>query len=517
MGSGIWVLACLVPRAGSQVARGGLIVRSVPRAGLLPLYDLLNMYIRSLVLLLLLSAPVSGQQGFTVLPQAISLAGPGARARVLVQVTLPAGDPHVVALAEQLTDGVSFELANPAVARIENQQVVGLAAGATELLVRVDGHERVGRIPVIVRAEDQAHSAEFTAHVQSILSRQGCNSGACHGALAGKGGFVLSLLGYDAAADHFAITSQDRGRRIEPAQPTQSLLLSKPSMELPQKGGVRLEPQSPDYQILAQWIAAGSPGPRPEDARLLGIEVLPSSVRQRTGDEQELIVRAHYADGRTEDVTHWARFSSANEAVAEVDAAGRVRMVGQGRGAIVAWFASRIAIASIDVPFARPEPAPTEPVTDAAAALAGFVPHNFIDQILADEWLALGLAPSPPCDDATFLRRAHLDATGALPTAEEVLSFLKDDDPHKRARLVDRLLSSQEFVDYWAYRWSDLLLVNGNLLRPKAVEAFYKWIREQVQQNTPWDQFARAIVLGAGRQPGAGRTTSTPFISRPKR
>lgn len=513
------------------------------------------------------------EQDFLVVPQAISLDGPDAMARFQVLGVLPNSDKGNPTFTGPLTNkslsqnfstpspyplprsggegsGIGFwyhaHVADSSIARVEGQQIVAVGNGATEMLVRVGDLPRVARVPIIVRHVDQPKRWQFNAHVQSVLTRQGCNSGACHGALAGKGGFRLSLLGYDSSSDHFTITAQDNGRRVEPADPTASLLLSKPTMRVPHQGGLKLDEHSAEFQILAQWIAAGSPGPLPEDAALMSIEVLPDSLRLQTNNQQDLIVRAHYQDGRIEDVTGWAKFSSSNEAVVKVDRSGKISVIGPGRGAIVAWFASRIAMVTIDVPYSMPQDSNLA-ATDSSAAhetkslspnpfnrfggegkvrglsssgigsklhdvnlaigdLNDFVPVNFIDEILMEEWRSLGLAPSPGCDDATFLRRAHLDTTGTLPSADEVVDFLKAEAPDRRSQLVDRLLASREYVDYWSYLWSDLLLVNGNLLRPQAVEAFYGWIRSQVEQNTPWDQFARSIVLAKGSSIQQGAT-----------
>lgn len=338
---------------------------------------------------------------------------------------------------------------------------------------------------------------EFDAHVQPILTRAGCNGGACHGALAGKGGFRLSLRGYDSQADHFAITRQDHGRRIEPADPGRSLLLAKPSVLVSHRGGLRLKEGSRDYKILAEWIAQGAVGPRSDDRKLTSIELLPGEARLKPNDSVNLVVQARYSDGQVEEVTHWTKFSSTNEAVAQIDENGRVKVLGFGKGALVAWFSSRVAIASIVVPYDR---------QISLAAYSDFQPRNFIDDILLDEWKALHLAPSPGCSDATFLRRAYLDTTGTIPTPDQVRGFLGDVRADRRERLIEELLNSHAYVDYWSYRWSDLLLVNGTLLRPDAVASFYKWIRRNVEQNTPWDQFAGQIVLARGESLTDGAT-----------
>lgn len=423
-----------------------------------------------------------------VLPQAIELTGQESIATVLVQVQ------HDHQIGEQITDA-QLSIADEEVARLVDGRVVAAGDGTTELVVRTALGN--ARIPITVQGCDKSQSWQFEAHVQSILARQGCNSGACHGALAGKGGFRLSLRGYDSRADHFTMTREDRGRRIEPADPGQSLILAKPSMLIPHKGGLRLEENSADYKVLAEWIAGGAPGPKDDDAPLERVEVLPTDMRLQQDSEQDLIVRAHYRDGRIEDVTRWAKFSSANERVAEVDEAGSIRIVGSGKGAIVAWFGSRIAIASIVVPYENEV---------KAVAYQDFNPANLIDEILLEEWKALNLAPSPGCSDETFLRRVYLDATGTLPTPNKVREFIGNTDDSRRSQVIEQLLASEAYVDYWSYQWSDLLLVNGNLLRPDAVAAFYKWIRKKVEVNAPWDEFAREIVLAKGESLEQGAT-----------
>ncbi len=446
-----------------------------------------------------LSISLAQAEEIRVFPAKISLTGPQSSGRFIVQ------NAAEEIVGSQLHNGLRFETTDHTIATVNQDRVIASADGQTELLIlRAD--TILARIPVEVAATDEPQRWQFDAHVQSILSRQGCNSGACHGALSGKGGFRLSLRGYDSVADHFAITRQDHGRRIEPADPGRSLFLAKPSLLLPHKGGLRLQPDSDDYRVLAAWIAAGSPGPQASqtteqdaiaNAPLERIEVLPAEVRLALTDKQQLIVRAHYADGRCEDVTHWAKFTSANEVVAQVNEDGRLNVVGPGKGAIAVWFGSRIDIASVVVPF-------TQTVNDTL--YQDFVPANLIDEILLTEWKSLGLTPSPGCSDETFVRRAFIDATGTIPSADQVREFLGDTRPDRRARLVDQLFSTSVYVDYWSYQWSNLLLLNGNLLRPEAVAAFYKWIRQQVEANTPWDQFARQIVTAKGESTEQGAT-----------
>lgn len=344
---------------------------------------------------------------------------------------------------------------------------------------------------------NQHQQWEFTRHVVPILSRQGCNSGACHGALAGKGGFKLSLRGYDPQGDYYAITQHGKGRRISLTDPGTSLLLAKPSGALPHKGGLRLDPESKDYAIIAEWITAGIPGPTADDPTLLRIEVSPDQVTLTPNDEQQLTVRAVYSDGRTEDVTAWAKFSSSNDPVATVDDQGLIRVMGPGQGAIVVWFSSQLVLSRIVVPY--PHDIPDEVYESLTAA-------NFIDQHVNAKLRQLHLAPSPRADDLTFLRRVYLDTIGTLPTRQEINEFLEDPATCKRENVINELLHRPEFVDYWTYRWSDMLLINGKRLRPDAVKAYYAWIRQHVERNTPWDEVVREVLTATGSSHQQGAT-----------
>jgi len=337
----------------------------------------------------------------------------------------------------------------------------------------------------------------FTLDVVPILSKAGCNGGGCHGALAGKGGFRLSLFGYDPAADHRAITRDALGRRVDRADPGASLLLAKPTTAVAHKGGRRLDPESPDYALLAAWIGAGCPGPDAAGPRLERVEASPGEVTLAPGATAPLTVTATYSDGSRRDVTRHARFAATDEAVATVDPAGIVTVVGPGAGAVTAWYSSRVAVARIVVPFPNDVP---------AAAFTAAPRANVIDDLVLEQLAALRLEPSPPCDDATFVRRAFLDTIGRLPSPEEVRRFLADTAPGKHERLVELLLARPEFVDYWAWKWSDLLLVTGSKLRPAAVAAYHRWIRDRVADGTPWDELVRRVVTAKGSSAVDGAT-----------
>lgn len=420
--------------------------------------------------------------------------------------------------AEIPSEQIRWKIINPEIARYESGRVIPVKDGLTSLVAQWISPEGVGyvdAIPIRVVDADKPAEWEFKHHVQAVLARAGCNSGACHGALAGKGGFRLSLRGYDAVADHFTITTQDRGRRIELAEPAKSLLLTKPSEGVPHKGGLKLPADSYNYRVIADWIAAGAliePNTASPDiaaapdnsvisdsapVKLERIEVLPGRVIMRQGDSQQAIVLAHYSNGRTEDVTHWAKFSASDESVCQVDENGKVTIVGYGEGAIVVWYDSRLVLSRITVPF------PNEVVETQFATLQT---GSLIDRAVSQQLRELRLPPSPLCSDSEFIRRAYLDTIGMLPTTAEVKSYVESVESNKREQLVDQLLSRPEFVDYWSYKWSDILMINGTLLRPEAIKAYYQWVRGSVEKNTPWDQFVQEVVTAKGNSLDQGAT-----------
>jgi hypothetical protein len=338
-------------------------------------------------------------------------------------------------------------------------------------------------------AEVQPATPSFRNHIIPLMTKVGCNSGACHGALAGKGGFKLSLRGYDPSADYFVMTQQALGRRVNLIEPASSLLLLKPTLTISHGGGQKLQVGSPDYQILANWMAAGAPRPREDDPRIQRLEVAPRSALMKPKDSLQLNVRAWYSDGHAEDVTKWAKFNSTEDLVATVDQLGEVSVAGHGEAAITVWYSNRVATCTITSPL--PTAVDSRVFTTSARM-------NYIDDLVLKKLEALHITPSPLCTDAEFLRRAYLDAAGILPTPEELQKFLADPAPDKRARWIDALLDRPEYVDYWAYKWSDLLLVSTHRLPQAAVWAFHRHIRQSVADNKPWDRFAREIVTASG-------------------
>jgi Protein of unknown function (DUF1553)/Protein of unknown function (DUF1549)/Bacterial Ig-like domain (group 2) len=342
-----------------------------------------------------------------------------------------------------------------------------------------------------------ADAPSFRNEVQPILARFGCSSGACHGAAAGQGGFRLSLRGYDDDGDYISIVKSAQGRRINIDDPARSLFLLKSAKTIPHKGGERFKMDSPEYALLAEWIAHGAPGPKADEARITKIEVAPKNAVLKPGQTQPIKVTAFFDDGSQQDVSRWAKYTAGNTAVATVDDFGVVKVTGHGEGTITAWYLSRLDIGTVTAPYAAPV---------AADRFTALQPRNFIDERVVEKLRELNLPPSDRCTDEEFIRRAFIDTIGVLPKSEEVRAFLAETTPDKRDKLIESLLSRPEFVDYWAYKWSDLLLVNSDKLPVQPMWSYYQWIRRQVELNTPWDEMVRDLMTTTGStlENGAG-------------
>jgi hypothetical protein len=351
---------------------------------------------------------------------------------------------------------------------------------------------------VTVQKPDPRHAANgsapsFRNAVEPVLTKMGCNSGACHGASAGKGGMKLTLRGYDPDTDHAVLTHQAGGRRVSPMEPARSLMLLKPTASVPHGGGQRFPVNSPEYRRLATWIGAGAPPPRPDDPQMVGLDVFPQSATLKPGDAQQILVRARFSDGHAEDVTRWVKFGTSDSGVAAVDDSGRATVQGPGEAAITVWYLSRVTFARISSPF------PGVRASRSAAILPNTARGSLIDARVQAKLQALNIPSSGRCTDEEFIRRASLDAAGILPTAAEVQRFQASQPASaRRQRLIDGLLERPEFVDFWAYKWSDLLLVSSREMPSRSMRAFYNWVRQSVAENKPWDRFAREIITASG-------------------
>ena len=419
-------------------------------------------------------------EAIQIVPDKIQLNGSLARQAILVERVV--GGSFVGEV-----ENFDLESSDTNVVRVEGGALVSVKNGKASISAK--SGDLVAKVEVTVTGVERPVEYSFRNHVQPIMARMGCSSGACHGAAAGQNGFRLSLRGYDDDGDYLSLTRHAFGRRIVPADPARSLLLLKPTGAVPHKGGTKFDTNSLEYRYVVEWIASGAPGPKKEDPRIEKLEVLPKQVVLKPGGKQQFLVRAFFNDGHVEDVTRWAKFSAANASVAAIDENGTVQVMGHGEGAITAWYLSRIDFATVTVPFTNDIPAATFVNSPRA---------NFIDHLVLQKLQNLKAAPSGRSSDEEFIRRVFLDTAGILPSPEEVRNFLTDPSATKRKQLIDSVLKRSEFVDYWAYKWSDVLLVQSKVLKGPAMWSYYNWIRNQVAANVPWDKMVRQLVTAQG-------------------
>ena len=425
-----------------------------------------------------------------ILPSSITITGPRYSQRLLVEGTF--ADGH----QEELTSRATLLISDAKVAKMDSgDMVLPLGDGQATITATLQGHRATTSL--IVKNYWTASAWSFRNDVLPVMTKVGCNSGPCHGAAAGKNGFKLTLRGYDPVADYYTLTHQADARRTDRMEPAKSLILLKPTLTVPHGGGRRFDVGSPEYKVMAGWIAQGMPAPRDSDALVTEIKVLPGEASLRPGAEQQLIVTAVYSDGHTADVTRWAKFDSGDEGVASVDNGGHVIMHGYGEAPVTVWYQSHVTFSRLRIPF----PHRLEQTVFTKAPH-----HNSIDDFILKHLAVLHIPPSPSATDAEFMRRAYLDAAGILPKPSEVEAFLNDTSPDKRNQLIDSLMKRPEFVDYWAYKWSDLLLVSSNHLSSDEMWSYYNWIRSSVASDKPWNKFASEIITATGNtiENGAG-------------
>lgn len=413
-----------------------------------------------------------------VLPPRIKLNGPSATQRLVVVGVLAGGEER------DLTGEASFRSEGELTARVDASGVVRpVADGTVEIEVRVGSAS--ARVPVEVTGAAATRRVSFRNEIIPVLTKLGCNQGACHGSQHGKGGFKLSLLGFEPEPDFTAIVKSAEGRRVTPFAPEESLLLLKPTLLVAHGGGKKMEPESPEYQLIRLWLEQGAPGPAKDDPTVTAVKVLPERRLLGTDEAQRLVVLAIYSDGTVRDVTDRAKYDTLNEGVAKVDGKGLARTAGQGETNIMVRYQGHAAMARLTVPYAHDKP-------------FEYLASNVIDDKAAAKWRALGLVPSGLCSDAEFIRRVMLDLIGTVPSPGEVEDFLADTRPDKRARLIDRVLDRPEYVDYWSLKWGDLLRVSTDKLGAQGMLAFNLWLRNAFRANTPISRMVEELITAQG-------------------
>ena len=386
-----------------------------------------------------------------------------------------------------LSDEATFTSDSPIVTVDADRFVTPKQAGDGSVTIAAAGKE--AKLPVTVRNAEEP-PVRFTRDVMPMLASVGCNAGTCHGAAKGKNGFKLSLRGYDPEFDYNALVNELQGRRVNRVEPAKSLMLLKPTTQVPHEGGHVLQVGTRRYNVLLEWITQGAKyEPDPGTARPVSLELLPKEAAlDLPGRTQRLIVLAHYPDGSVRDVTRDAVMSSNSIEIAAIKG-NEITGLRRGEASILVRYEGNYAALNVSIMGDR-----------TGFVFAPMPQYNFVDQFINAKLDKMKILPSEECSDADFVRRIYLDLTGLVPTAEQARKFVEDTAPsqEKRKKLVDELLGGKDFVDFWSNKWADLLQCNSKTLGEEGVWVFREWLREAVAQNMPYDQFARTLVTAEG-------------------
>ena len=408
--------------------------------------------------------------------EAVKLVGPHASHQLVV--TAASGD---------VTHDVEFTIEPEGIIKIDSTGFVRPQSNGTASVTATLEGAASKPLAVSVERFGEEIPISFANDIVPFLTRFECNSGGCHGKAEGQNGFRLSLLGYEPPEDYEYLVKESRGRRIFRAAPEHSLLLLKGSGELPHRGGSRMDRDSEAYKTIVRWIKQGLPYASKDDPGVERITVSPKDCLTRPKARQQLQVTAHFTNGTTRDITRVVQYESKDDEMATADEHGLVTMKERtGSTSIMIRFQEHVDVFRATIPLGAP--------TDNFPA-----PSNFIDERILAELKTLGLPPSELSDDATFVRRVSLDIAGRLPTLEESNTFTADASADKRAKLIDKLLASPAYADYFAGKWSAILRNKRKDDKEKrGTYAFHSWIRSSLNTNRPYDEIVRELITATG-------------------
>ena len=420
-------------------------------------------------------------ESISVHPKWLVLRHADASAQVVVTARLEDGS------AVDVTRQAKFGLENgEARIRIEDARVYGLRNGRVRVPVHAAGLST--SLSVTVSRSEEPRVASFLYDTLPALTKQGCNSGGCHGAPSGKAGFRLSLFAYDPELDRQTMMREAFQRRIDLQNPAASLILRKPLTVVPHGGGERLRVDDPAYRRLYEWIDQGCPQEEESVPTCVGLEIFPEKRLLRyPAVEQQLVARARFSDGTSRDVTDIAVYSSSDDGLASVDLRGLVTSSARGDVTVLVQYLHHSATA--DLTFVR----------DVEGFVWSEAPaKNFIDRHVADKLRQMQITPSPRCTDREFIRRLYLDVLGVLPERGEVERFLNDDAADKRSAWIDKVLTRPEHAEFWAMRWGDLLRVTPKTMSAPGVHKFHRWLVRSIRENRPYDDFVAELLTAGG-------------------
>lgn len=409
------------------------------------------------------------------------LRGQDAQGQLVVTATYPGG------VERDVTRLVTYSVEPAGIVRIGATGLVQTLNDGTATITAATPSGMKADLKLTVSNFHEPVPVNFPNQITPLFTKFGCNGGGCHGKASGQNGFKLSLLGFEPTEDFEHLVHEGRGRRLAPTAPDTSLLLTKAINAAPHGGGQRLEPDSVEYRLLRRWIVQGMPYGEEADPKVVRIEVLPTTRTLAQHGEQQLVVTAYYSDGSTEDVTRAAQFDVNAPEMGEVSKTGLVKANDlTGDVAVMTRYQGLVAVFRGTVPLGiKIDQRPPQ--------------KNFVDQFVLDKLERLGMPPSPVCDDATFLRRVTIDLAGRLPTIEETQQFMSENDAGKRDQLVDRLVDSADYADYFANKWSSVLRNRRKgATYTRGTYGFHAWIRQSLYENKPYDEFVREILAASG-------------------
>jgi hypothetical protein len=426
-------------------------------------------------------APLIGQPiALAVQPQTITLTGPRALQQVVVTGKYADGT------LRDLTPFCEMTPEAADVAGLRDGLVVPKKNGSTSLAIRAGG--QTIKASIVVKDFDKPAPVSFRQEFVAALNVGGCNAGACHGTPSGKGGFRLSLRGYDPSADYFALTREAFNRRTDRSDPDASLMLLKALGKIPHEGGQRFRRDAVPATVIRTWLAEGLHDDPPTAPQPQSVTILPGSrVLKAPARFQQLAVQARFPDGATRDVTRLTVFTSSDSAVADVNAGGQVEFRQAGEVAILCRYLDFME--TVRLTYLEPR--------------AGFVwkdvpPNNYVDQYVFAKLKMLSIPPSDLCTDEEFIRRAYLDVCAILPKPDEVKAFAADKGKDKRAKLIDRLLERPEYADFWTLKWADVLRNDRKTVQVKGTHVYQTWLHQHFVKNTPFDEVVRELLTADG-------------------
>ncbi|MCH2116867.1 MAG: DUF1549 and DUF1553 domain-containing protein [Pirellulales bacterium] len=416
-----------------------------------------------------------------IAPEAVVIGSARQVQRLVVTAHYPEG------LLQDVTRAATMVSENEGVVRVVEGVLAPTGDGAT--VVRVQVGELQQAVPVTVSGHANRDPVSFQNETLALLTRQGCNSGGCHGSPSGKGGFRLSMQAYDGQFDQRTLTREFFGRRVNLLSAEKSLLLLKPTMQIAHGGGVRLKKGEHPYQTLRDWIDQGCQVDSGDQAYCVRLEILPGLRRilKRPAHTQQLVVLAHLSDGTVRDVTRLATFSSSDSNMAQVLPGGLVVGHDRGQAAIMIRYLQHVE--AVHFTFVKD--------------IEGFVwndppENNYIDTHVHNKLRQLRYLPSGDASDEHFMRRVYLTVIGVLPSVDEVRAFLADPSDDKRSRLIDELLDRPEYATFWTMRWADLLQLKDKTVSGRGVSKYHKWIVDAFAENMPFDQFVGQLLTADG-------------------